>query len=494
MAVESAARSVNRFLRILTLLHRWLGVLFCLFFAMWFASGIAMHFVHFPSLTEAERMAGLPTLDLTAVRHGPADAVAASKLTGVSRVRLLTRSDGAIYVLQGLGSVKALRASDLSAAQVSSPDQATEMAVNHAARRGLGVAGAQFVERLEVDQWTVVGGADKHRPLYRIALNDGAGTELYVSSTTGEVLRDTTRSERGWNYLATVPHLIYPTALRKDYALWDASVWAFSLAALITALLGALLGLLRIKRAPGSRTLAFVSPYQGWHQWHHWLGLFCMTFLLTWIVSGWLSMDHGRIFSTGALSTKESAAFTSLPTWTELSGAELRFISPSAREVEWFSFDGRMVRRERLDVATQRLAFAGEATRPGRSFFSADDVSALIRRWSPDCTPAVALAPTDPYPVSSSVPGAPVYRSVCGETWYHVNGATGATLSKLDPSRRTWRWLFNRLHSLEFPFLMEHPWLRSSLIVGLCGVGLVFSLTGVLIGWRRLRRDVFRGA
>lgn len=46
-------------MRAIVLLHRWLGIAFCLVFAMWFATGIVMHFVPFPSLTEAERFAGL---------------------------------------------------------------------------------------------------------------------------------------------------------------------------------------------------------------------------------------------------------------------------------------------------------------------------------------------------------------------------------------------------------------------------------------------------
>src|SRR5215469_18865002 len=37
----------------LTALHRWWGVAFCLLFAMWFASGIVMHFVPFPARSEA---------------------------------------------------------------------------------------------------------------------------------------------------------------------------------------------------------------------------------------------------------------------------------------------------------------------------------------------------------------------------------------------------------------------------------------------------------
>jgi uncharacterized iron-regulated membrane protein len=45
-------------MRTLVLLHRWLGIAFCLLFAMWFATGMVMHFVPFPALTEAERVGG----------------------------------------------------------------------------------------------------------------------------------------------------------------------------------------------------------------------------------------------------------------------------------------------------------------------------------------------------------------------------------------------------------------------------------------------------
>jgi hypothetical protein len=34
---------------------------------------------------------------------------------------------------------------------------------------------------------------------------------------------------------------------------------------------------------------------------------------------------------------------------------------------------------------------------------------------------------------------------------------------------------------------MVHPRLRDVLIVGLCALGLVFSVTGIVVGWRRLR-------
>src|SRR5882757_3663320 len=270
------------------LLHRWLGVVFCLLFAMWFATGIVMHFVPFPSLTEAERFAGLAPVDRAQVVLGAADAVASSGITEATRVRLIQRSDGPVYIVSGILLVRAVRASDGRDATVTSADVALTIARDHARSRGIDAEQATIVARRNYDQWTVPNGFDRHRPLFRVALGDAAGTEVYVSSLTGEVVLDTTRSERGWNLAGSVLHWIYPTVLRRDWQLWDRVVWTLSLAASIAALLGAVLGLARIKRRGG----LLGSPYRGWHALHHIIGLVAAVFLLTWIFSGWLSMDH----------------------------------------------------------------------------------------------------------------------------------------------------------------------------------------------------------
>src|SRR5437588_6430564 len=94
-------------LRPLILLHRWFGIAFCLLFAMWFASGIVMHFVPFPSLTEAERFAGLAPVERTQAVAAVADAVAASGITDATRVRLIQRGDGPVYVVSGSSIVRA---------------------------------------------------------------------------------------------------------------------------------------------------------------------------------------------------------------------------------------------------------------------------------------------------------------------------------------------------------------------------------------------------
>src|SRR5262252_1493022 len=107
-------------MRALTLIHRWRGVTFCLLFAMWFASGIVMHFVPFPELTEAERVSGLAPIDAAGVRYGPAAAIAAARVAGATRMRLLARADGVIYLVEGASGPVALHAMDLSPARLQS--------------------------------------------------------------------------------------------------------------------------------------------------------------------------------------------------------------------------------------------------------------------------------------------------------------------------------------------------------------------------------------
>ncbi len=469
----------------IVLLHRWLGIAFGLLFAMWFASGIVMHFVPFPSLTEAERFAGLTPVDLAEVRITVAEAVAASGISDATRVRLIQRSDGPVYVVSGRSHIGAVHASDGQDASVTSVDIALTIARAHLEQRGLDPAPAAIVAHADYDQWSVPNGFDRHRPLFRIALGDAAGTEIYVSSRTGEVVLDTTRSERGWNWVGSVLHWIYPTVLRSNWALWDRVVWTLSLLASIAALLGAVLGIARIRM----RGRAISTPYRGWHALHHLIGLAATLFVLTWIFSGWLSMDHGRLFSRGELTPAEARVVDAAPDWRAASRDQLRPASP-IREVEWFAFGGKVYHRDRFALASQTLVRAGDVSRDKQAgLLSGRDIQDWTTGLPANCGMPSVLAEPDDYPAQSTVPGAPVYRSRCGDVWFDIDAADGRLLQRLDASRRAYRWLYEALHTFDIPVLLAHPRLRSVIIVGLCALGLGFSVTSIVIGWRRLRAN-----
>jgi hypothetical protein len=258
---------------------------------------------------------------------------------------------------------------------------------------------------------------------------------------------------------------------------------------LIAAGAGTVLGVIRLQVS--RRRLE--SPFQGWHAWHHILGLFTATFVLTWIFSGWLSMDHGLLFSSGRLSPAEAARVAAIPDWRVVAGDQ-RLIAAPVKEVEWFALGEHFYRREQASLSAQSIVAIDSASgnlQTPQPFLSGAEVDAFVQPIAPGCAAPVIVGPHDYYPMSSSIPGAPVYRAICGDVWFHVDGGTGAILERLDSSRRSYRWLYSGLHTLDFPLLLDHPMLRSILIVVLCALGFVFSVTGAVIGWRRLRLQFF---
>ena len=84
-----------------------------------------------------------------------------------------------------------------------------------------------------------------------------------------------------------------------------------------------------------------------------------------------------------------------------------------------------------------------------------------------------------------------VWRAVfddAAQTWYHIDPVTGDILGRLDATRRGYRWVFNALHSLDFPWLLAHRPTWDILVWLLSMAGLIVSVSGVVIGWRYLRR------
>jgi len=87
--------STNRWL---TWFHRWAGVVLCLLFAMWFASGAVLHFVTFPSLSRGDQHAGSEAIDPSRVSIDPGEALARAPLA--NDLRLLSVAGRPVYVAE----------------------------------------------------------------------------------------------------------------------------------------------------------------------------------------------------------------------------------------------------------------------------------------------------------------------------------------------------------------------------------------------------------
>lgn len=482
--------------RMVVIFHRWVGITFCLFFAMWFFSGVVMMYVPYPFLGDGARIAKGAQIAPEQLMVGPDIAVSASEIASPSRLRLMEIDGQATYVVHPPSGPQVM----VSATTGEVLDGLDEEAVRTIAEKFSGQSVSSVSEPMNYDQWMVHHRFDRYRPFYKVSLADDAGTQLYVSQRSGEVMQRTTSFERKWNYAGSVLHWIYPTVLRQSWVAWDRTVWWMALFGIGTTIAGIWLGLMRWYKSAKFNN-GKVSPYRGWMKWHHIGGLVTATFVFTWIFSGWLSMDHGRLFSTGSMTDAQATAFTGIPVEAAAKATSVEAIRAllPATEVEVAALAGKPYLIARGPDAAPKVApvegssvgqiapafpnaavwDAVKAAYPDNSVaeptpIPADDIYANLR--SSDGIGGDGLRVTVADDVSSAV---------------YVNPVTGRVIEVMDSSRRVYRWLYFGLHTLDFPFLKNNAIWTPLMLILLAG-GFAFSVTGVVIGWRRLRRKLSR--
>ena len=313
-------------------------------------------------------------------------------------------------------------------------------------------------------------------------------------------MQRTTHFERAWNYVGAVAHWIYPTVLRKSWVVWDRTVWWLSLVGVVVTIAGIWLGILRWQKYAKSGR-GGVSPYRGWMKWHHIGGLVTATFVLTWIVSGWLSMDHGRLFSTGEMSDEEASGYAGLA----LTDA-VKAVSPDmikgllpASDVEVTALGGKAYLVARGAGGPPRVAqVSGSSTLPPTAAFTDDALFEAVRA----AYPGRSVERPTPIPADDvyanlrssdgiGTDGMRIAVQDTANTAVYVNPVTGKVIEVMDTSRRAYRWLYFGLHTLDFPFLKNDVIWQPLMLILLVG-GFAFSITGITIGWKRLARKVAR--
>ena len=477
------AMSGHAIKRWLYLTHRWIGIVSCLFFAMWFASGLVMLYVPYPSLEREDWLAGQSSIDWPRVHIGPAAIPAPSGPFGLQSLTLEMRGREPVWRSRGWTAKQQTR-SAVDGRIMAGVDETEARAI----ARDFAHAPIAGIERIERDQWTVAGGYDAHRPLWKTAIAGPGGRELYVSSQTGQVVLQTTARQRFWNWVGSVPHWIYPTVLRQDGPAWRQVIIWLSGPCIIAAITGIWIGILRIRLGKRRFSGRRVSPYRGWMKWHHITGLAGCAFLLLWIFSGWLSVDPGRIFSSEGSGLEVQTGYAgSLSRTVDL--ARLAAIAPQAKSVTLAAAAGNPYLKiesqgqvRYLSVADFRPPALGQArilerlavAFPGVTIASVHMLRRPDSYWS-------AVHEKVPLPVLR------VELDDRARTWIHVDPATGEVYGSLDRRGRIYRWLYTAFHRWDLTFLLEHRPARDILIWVFSLLGLLSSITGVWIGWQRLQ-------
>lgn len=480
--------------RQLYLWHRWLGIGLCLLMALWFVSGVVMLYVGYPKLTGSERLGHLPALPASCCAEVPAQWAQLP----LRRLRLSSLGGQPFYLLE-LADGRRVTLNARSGEPLQRADEAWALA---GARQYAGDVPLRYRGQFEEDVWTHSRALDAERPLHLVELGDAERTWLYLSGRTGEVVRDASLQERRWNWLGAWLHWLYP--LRSGFGFdngWRVLVIGLSLLGTAMAVLGMVVGLMRWRfRKPyrnGSR-----SPYSGgWWRWHHIGGLLFGVVLVAWIFSGLMSMrPWGTTDSRSRLDAAlmQSGALRAADVSLSVSRALRRLRTElDVVEVEWRRLDGRTYLVARAATGESRMLHGETLLRQlpreqllDTAHLMAPDV-ALQSEWLERFDTYYFARDAQSMYGSQNRP-LPVLRVRFDDpeqTWVYLDPASGEMIARHDQRQRVGRWLFNLLHSWDWPPLLERPLLREALIIAFSLGGLVICLSGTVLGWRRLRRS-----
>lgn len=485
--------------------HRWLGAALSVVLTLWFVSGIVMMYWSYPAVSIGDRLLRAPTLRAADVKFS-AEQVFDGPLEQQPADVTLTSFDGRPAYLGGGRLVYA----DTATPQLAVDDALLDRAAAAWSGQPLVLAAKQSVEA--VDQWTLSSSLRNLRPLYKYSWPDGQ--QVYVHGGSGEVVQYTTTASRFWAYLGAIPHWLYIPALRTQDAGWLRFMMWSALLGVVTAVLGIAVAAWMYSPRKRYQYAGQPSsiPYRGWKRWHTVIGLAVGVIATTWSFSGLMSLEpfnlEQRLTDLTAPAPQERDA-DSMQAFIRMAdilrGGRLPFSayaakSPAAaiasvpdfevKELEYASIDGTAIyvlmnaRGETRIVPIQGSPFAGF------------DGPAIIQRLRAAAGGvATELQVLDRYDAyyrdrrgALPLPVIKIQMRDSVGSRYYVDPKTATIVGS--HSGREWvrRWLYQGLHSLDFPWLYNHRPLWDIVVITLLLGGTALCVTSLVLTWRVVAR------
>jgi hypothetical protein len=493
---------MRRLRRTLILAHRYLGILLGGILIMWFASGIGMMYAGgMPALTPDLRLARLGEIDLSRIRIGPQEAAASAGLDAASeQFTLVNLMDRPVWRLGGRGSTTVFADTGEVSDEIG-PPAAIEIATRFVRVEPDDIRYEGLLN--QPDQWTLT--VRTRLPLHKLTVDDADRTQLYVSPVTGEIEMLTTRRTRALAWVAAIPHWLYFTPLRVRQRLWTRTILWTAGAGCVLALLGLVLGVSQTRIArPLRLSLAWI-PYRGWMRWHYITGMTFGVFTLTWVFSGFLSMEPfdwaaGPGLDAGplqrALTGERTDPFPVFEPsgWSEIAG---RY---SVRQIDTTRIQGAPYysvlafgRAVPGDLTEHLLVDARTlAIRTGP--FSIGALLGIVRDSYPDVPirDSTLLTEYDSYYYArdgaAPLPVLRVRFADPASTWFYIDPTTSQLLGSVHRLDRVERWIYNGFHSLDFGFWYQSRPAWDIGVILLSLGGLATTAIGLGLGLKRLVR------
>ena len=506
--ISAILPTVKRLIALLTPIHRYIGLVFCVIFVIWFASGLVMIYARMPQYDPAERVARLSALDSTSIHLTPAEALEHAQLgEAPARMRLSTYRGRPVYRFLVQGEWVTVFGDDGSVLEALDTDAALDVVRDAFPEQR---ATAHVVHTLrEPDQWTIETAVRTTGPLHVISLGDSGSTDVYVAANTGEIAMKTDRTSRFWGYAGPVMHWFYFRPLRVRGPLWANLIVYGSLLGCVLCVLGLVIGLYRYSVSRRLRHGLSSTPYVGWLRWHHYAGLTFGLITLTWVFSGMLSMEPWGVTEDTAperdqlIAVRGASIDASRFTVTPEQALDALGRGPDdaqsgpfgpAKELDLIQFMGSPFYRAQ-DPAGRTLLVTADRSPILKSGFSEAELLVAAGAAMPNTRTREIewLTAYDSYyydrAAERPLPVLRVKYADAAGSWLYLAARDGGLIQRETARGRRVRWLYHGLHSLDFPGLYQAGWVWNIIIVGLCTGGLLLSMTSVIVGFRFLRKS-----
>jgi hypothetical protein len=493
---------MTKFRQALIFVHRWLGVVLCLLFLLWFPSGFVMMYWDYPSVKPADRLAHMAALDPATIGFSPAEAAAKAEVDATGSVRLTTFAGRPIYRFGGRG--------DSAVVYADTGEEQIEITQNDVARiaqmwSGQSVKAARVEAVEQSDQWTLQIRVRDLQPLWKFSWPDGQ--QLYVSEATGDVLQYTTTGSRIGAYFGAIPHWLYFTPLRRNGQAWSRVVIWSSGVATFAALLGVVIAVWMYSPSKRYRYAGEPSsiPYSGWKRWHTIVGLLVGIGAVTWAFSGLLSMEPfpardddraaRRSQQTIAQALRGRAPLEAFAA-KDPRAALAQLAGLRVKDLELTSFAGEPAYFATIAPGDTRIVPVNPAGGEPVRELDSERVSAIVTRVTGPLGGAAVdvISRYDRYYLDrhreAPLPVVRVQMNDAGHSRYYIDPKSARIVGGYSSSGFVDRWLYHGLHSMNFPWLYNYRPAWDIVVIAFMLGGTVLALTSLVLAWQVLGRKL----
>ncbi len=485
----------KRLIKAVIKIHRLLGFVLCLLFAVWCLSGFVMMYKGFPSVSNEDKMKISNFIDLDNFEY-PKNIDKFIDLDSISTLKIQAINNETVFTIETNTDTVLNLSSNSILKKIAYTEIEAKSIVQNFYSNSVQLKKVELIN--ELDQWIPRTHFLLHMPIHRISIDNDEKTVWYISSKTGEVLQKLNYSDKVWAWLGAIPHWIYFKEIRINTPLWRFIVITLSSFGVLLSIGGIILGINRFIIAR-KRKLSLTPYKKKWFKWHHYLGFTFGLFTFTWVLSGLFSMNPLKWSPPKSLAKHQQQIWEGKNTLKK--GLNEEYFNALKSNIRSYDSIERIDFKQFDNNVYAAITFANGKRASFLLHPNSNKVEAnasLFLKKINELFPNDSITNTqvlneydDYYYTRSNSLVLPVFKYELNDpthTAIYIDPISHQVVKKIGQKNRFERWVYNGLHSLDFAFLRnKRPLWDVVVITLLLGVTLL-SLTGTVLTCKKLFR------